>query len=634
MRLLFLISTLLLCFQATGQIVEKPLPNLNTKPTPKGTGEIAYAAADAQSEKDTEPKGLPFWDDFSQALVTPSAQKWVNGQHVRISNGTGIKAPTLNAALFDGIDAKGKPYNPRSLLNGPTDSLTSRRIDLFNGLDRVAQADSVFLSFFWQAKGAGELPDSEDSLILQFKNADEQWVTQWRTVGGKDNETGAFTQKLIQVPPPYFHDAFQFRFRSFSRLAGAFDTWLIDYVYLNKGRHANDTAYPDRALTRKPSFLIGPYTAMPTEQFFADPKAYVKETTAAFFNLNNAFQPVQYSAIVRNVVTKEVVQTLNDKTVASPLPQAFERLTFTSPALNPGLLDASADSTILETTYYIKSGDNFFIDEIKPGNDTVFVKAIDYRINDTVRVETRLDDYFAYDDGEPDFAAGINQAGGKLAYRFVLEKRALLTHIDINFAFVQQTGKPVKLTVWQGIKVGTNKGSVLFQESFSVKKPDFIGQLHGYPLKKPIYVQDTIYIGFSQATNEFLAVGLDKNTDSGKHLFFNVDGKWRANELVKGSLLMRPRFDKKIAKSFAGSDKPGVTARLSLYPNPSSGIIHIRGGLDHVEVFNSFGKQVRFRLKEEEEGYVLNLNPNKKGIYLLRITKGGQTITRRIILKD
>ena len=628
MRSIFLISTLLLCFQAFGQIVERPLPNKRTGPAKQPSRNITYIT------EDTEPTGLPFWDDFSQASVIPSALKWVNGQNVRISNGTGIEAPSVNAALFDGVDANGVPYDPTSLLNGATDSLTSRNIDLFNGFDRIGQADSVFLSFFWQVNGQGELPDSEDSLVLEFRNAEGNWVRQWSTVGGVDNETGNFTQEILPVSPVYFHDAFQFRFRSFSRLAGAFDTWLVDYVYLNEGRFMGDTAYPDRALTKRPSHLIGPYTAMPTEQFFADPVKYLQGTAVEFLNLNDAFQPVQYSAIVRDVVTDEVVQVLNDETVASPLPQAFERLTFDSPPMDANLLDASADSSILETTYFINSGDNFFIEEIRPGIDTVFVEAIDYRINDTVRITTPIDDYFAYDDGEPDFAAGINQAGGKLAYRFVLEERALLTHIDINFAFIQQTGEPIEVMVWRDIEVDSREDSVLFQDPFSVQRPEFIGQLRAYELDTPIYVQDTIYIGFSQATNEFLAVGLDKNMDSGDQMFFNVDGNWRANEFVRGSFLMRPRFDKEIAENFTGPGEPGGPISFDVFPNPTSGTIHISGPVDALQVFDSYGKQSAFRLEEEEEGYLLDLSLNKKGIYLLRVVRNGQTLTKRIILKD
>lgn len=624
MRQLAFISLLLFSFQGFAQILEKPLPNQ------RGKARVNLPARNIDAPQNSEGADFPFWDDFSQAGAVPSPDKWVNSQNVRISNGTGVSAPTINAALFDGVDANGAPYNATSLLNGPTDSLISVPIDL--SMIGADQADSVYLSFFWQVNGIGELPDSEDSLVLQFRGADGSWQTQWHQTGGILNERPDFTQELIKVPSGFFHTEFQFRFRSFSRLAGAFDTWLVDYVYLNEGRYPGDIAYPDRALTRKPSFLIGPYTAMPTEQFFANPTDYLRETSAEFLNLNDIFQPVQYSAIVIDRAANAIVQRLNDGTVASPLPGAFERVTFTSPVLDHNLLDPSADSLVLETNYFIQSGDNFFIDRIE-GTDTTFIESIDYRINDTVQIVTTIDDYFAYDDGEPDFAAGINQSGGKLAYRYVLEERALLTHIDINFPFVTQAGEPIELMVWRDIKANEREDSVLFQDPFSVLRPAFIGEMRAYELDTPIFVQDTIYIGFAQATNEFLAVGLDKNNDSGEHMFFNVDGTWRANEFVQGSFLMRPRFDKEVAANF---EEPvgGGEARIDIFPNPSNGIVNIPGSADNVNVFDSYGKQVLFRLEEQDDRLLVDLSLNKKGIYLLRIVRNGQTFTKRIILKD
>lgn len=624
MRQLILISLLLISFQGFAQILEMPLPNKRGK-TLKAT-----ALPERFAPQNAEGAGFPFWDDFSQSGAVPSIDKWVNSNNIRITNGTGIAAPSINAALFDGVDASGAPYNASSLLNGATDSLISMAIDL--SMINSDQNDSVYLSFFWQVNGVGELPDSEDSLVLQFRLPDGSWQSQWQQTGGRINESGEFTQELIQVSSGFFHSSFQFRFRSFSRLAGAFDTWLVDYVYLNEGRHPGDIAYPDRALTRKPSFLIGPYTAMPTEQFFANPTEYVQETSAEFLNLNDIFQPIQYSAIVTNVVSGEVVQVLNDETVASPLPDAFERVTFISPAIDPSLLDDEADSAVLQTTYFIKSGDNFFIDTIV-GTDTTFIESIDYRLNDTVKITTQIDDYFAYDDGEPDFAAGINQSGGKLAYRYVLEERALLTHIDINFPFVQQTGEPIELMVWRDIKANEREDSVLFQDPFSVLRPSFIGEMRVYELDTPIFVQDTIYIGFAQATNEFLAVGLDKNTDSGEHMFFNVDGTWRANEFVQGSFLMRPRFDKEVAANFEES-VGGGQARIDIFPNPTSGMVTIPGSIDNLSVYDSYGRQVLFRLEERNGVQLVDLSLNKKGIYLLRIVRNGQVFTKRIILKD
>lgn len=605
---------------AFGQILERPLPyKSNSKPK-----DVPYSTQQSQAVLN-----LPFWDDFSTSGLIPDTDKWVNSENVRISNGIGKNAPSLNVAVFDGVTASGSPYNAASLINGATDSLISQVIDLSNL--PIEQRDSVYLSFFWQINGNGELPDSEDSLVVQFKEPSGNWTSVWNQIGGVDNESEEFEQVLIKVDRALFHDEFQFRFKSYSRLAGPFDAWLVDYIYLDDSRHANDIAYSDRSLTRKPSFLTAPYAAMPTEQFFANPSKYLVDTDAEFLNLNDFFQPVQYSTIVRDIVSDSELERMNDDVVANPLPAAFERRTFTSTPLSVSNVDTNADSLYLETSYFINSGDNFLIESINPGVDTVFSTNVDFRINDTVKVVTVIDDYFAYDDGDPDFAAGINQAGGQLAYQYFAETRALLTHVDINFPFVQQTGEPISIIVWSDLD--NTPQSILFQDPYSVLRPDEIGELRAYQLNTPVFVQDTFYIGFQQATNEFLAVGLDKNEDSGDKMFFNVSGEWRANETVNGSFLMRPRFDKEIAANFvpAGEAAP---SEVKVFPNPSNGEFYIAGEVDQLKVFDNWGQAKTIRVREERNGVWVDLSANKKGIYLLKFLRQGKIVTKRIILNE
>lgn len=604
------------------QIIQVPLP----APTPKPSKNVISSVQDAYA---TNALSLPFWDDFSTSYLVPDNQKWVNSENVRITNSTGVNPPTLNVALFDGIDANGVAYNATSLLNGATDSLTSQPLDL--SVLSADQADSVFISFFWQINGRGELPDSEDSLVLQFKDISGQWNRIWSLTGGADVETDEFTQEIIQVDQSYFHADFQFRFQSYSRLAGPYDNWLIDYIFINSSRHENDNAYLDRALTRKPSFLTSPYSAMPIEQFFANPNNYVQETNAEFYNLNSVFQPVLYSTIVTDLVTGNEIERLNDNVVASPLPGAFERRTFTSPALNPSNLDSDADSLMLSTQYFIRSGDNYFIESIDPGVDTVFNFNIDYRVNDTVTMVTVLNDYFAYDDGEPDYAAGINQRGGQLAYEFNVEQEALLTHIDINFPFVQQAGEPIELKVWS--ELDDNPESVLFQSSYSVQRPNQIGELKAYELDSPVHVQGTFYIGFQQGTNEFLAIGLDKNNDSGDKMFYNVNGFWQDNTEINGSFLMRPRFDKETAANQTPPNNESGPI-VDIYPNPSSGRFFINGPASNIQVFDNFGQASSFIVTKELNGTWVDLRKNKNGIYLLKFLSEGKLVTKRVILNQ
>tara|TARA_R100000005_G_scaffold96692_1_gene86187 strand:- start:7240 stop:9117 length:1878 start_codon:yes stop_codon:yes gene_type:complete len=620
---LLLISFAFIAIQTMAQITERPLP---FKKNSSNNNFVSKAAGNNQAQASLT---LPFWDDFSQAGFSPNPTLWLSGEHVRISSSIAKSAPTLNVAVFDGVDASGRPYNATSLLNGATDSLVSQMIDL--STLTADQADSVYISFFWQATGNGEMPDRQDSLVLQFKKPDGIWQSAWRQIGGLDNQSEEFNQVVLKVNPEFFYDGFQFRFKSFTRLAGAFDTWLVDYIYLNDGRHQNDVAHVDRALTRRPSFLIAPYSAMPTEQFFADPAKYLSETNTEFYNLNDFFQPIQFTTTVKDLGTGNQLEVLNNESVANPPPGPYARRTFTSPILSVANIDVDADSLWLETTYYIKSGDNFYIENISATNDTTFNTNLDYRVNDTVRVITKIDDFFAYDDNDADFAAGINQNGGKLAYEFFAEERALLTHIDINFPFTQQAGEPIELFVWTNIEEEARSEEILFQDSYSVLRPASIGAMTTYELDTPIFVQGTFFIGFQQATNEFLAVGLDKNQNSGDKMYYNVDGTWRKNENVKGSFLMRPRFDKTVASTFVpGKVAPEV--QLDVYPNPSEGEFNIRGQVEALQLFDSWGKEAQFTVEETETGLKVLFGKNQKGIYLLHVKKEGKIITKRLIL--
>ena len=97
-----------------------------------------------------------------------------------------ILPPTIGVATLDGLNEFGQPYNNSNAGNyGKADVLTSKPIDL-SGL---VNNDSVFLSFFYQAKGLGDFPNFEDSLIVQFKQdpffalPGEDWITVWSTSG-------------------------------------------------------------------------------------------------------------------------------------------------------------------------------------------------------------------------------------------------------------------------------------------------------------------------------------------------------------------------------------------------------------------------------------------------------------------
>ena len=122
-----------------------------------------------------DPIQLPFLDDFSTAHLFPSDSFWIGGQNVSVSRGASINAVSNNVLVFDGADAFGKNYSNSSTQVELADTLLSRKIDL--GSIPVPLENTVYLSFFWQIEGLGELPDEKDSIRLQFVDAAGNWET-------------------------------------------------------------------------------------------------------------------------------------------------------------------------------------------------------------------------------------------------------------------------------------------------------------------------------------------------------------------------------------------------------------------------------------------------------------------------
>ncbi|MGB3588373.1 MAG: T9SS type A sorting domain-containing protein [Tunicatimonas sp.] len=576
---------------------------------------------------------LPFWDDFSQSTTTalgvpiPDTLKWMpSSQNTRINSGLAINPPTIGVASFDGVQLDGTPYRSGEE-DDASDSLVSRPINLAAVPEGVR--NSVYFSFYWQQRGNGEFPDFGDSLRLQFLTNENTWRTVWTRDGGDSLATRNFVQELFPVfSPAYFHERFQFRFQAFSRLTGAFDTWNIDYVYLNQNRSEANTAYLDRAITKPPSSLFGEYTAIPMQQFRANPDRYLGTSSVEFFNLNVALQPIRYTAIVRDTVSN-LQWVLNDSTAISPVPIGLERDTIFANPLTSTQLDLSADSLYLETEFSIAAG------------DTVFNETIDYRVNDTTRAVFVLDDWFSYDDGEAEFGVEINQQGGKVAYQFVTPEEALLTHIDIHFPNVSRNQRtPIQLLVWRDLADSTGQEVLLRSvNASSIPDPNYNG-FTSYELVTndiPFYVtvQDTFYIGYEQQSDQFVAIGFDKNTNTGDKLFFNVNGNWVQNQELQGSLMMHPRFDRASADFILApppTPEETITPSLKIYPNPTDGVVWIEGQVDQAVIANLYGQQLREYVNLIGKTS-LDLSGLPSGLYIIKTSKKGEISSHKILLR-
>lgn len=575
---------------------------------------------------DTIPITLPVWDDFSTSVTTPDTAYWVSNTGVFISPGIGRKPPTLNVATLDGWDAAGKHYSQDPLATGKTDSLVSRPIDLT--LVPVSLRNTVFLSFFYQKGGLGDFPGDADSLILQFRKPDGEWETVWPLPGEPVSDlTDLFTQKIIQVTGEFFWDQFQFKFQAHGRQSGPFDVWHLDYIYLDKRRSSNiGTNYLDRAFTSVPTSILKPYTAIPKVHFFSDAMNHLDSSSVGFTNLESQVQPIEYSAIIYDAFTGNPVDSLVVDSAFLALRYPFGNRTLFAGVPDPDKFDETEDFLYLETRFYMDTGDTFLIDSIfNNGQDTAFVRSVDLRVNDTTRVFTVLDDYYAYDDGTAEFGAGINQINGRLVCRFVSIRPGIIESIDINFQNIGKifAGTPIELFVLKDLK--DLESSLLGSVTGSVQVADSLDGFVTYEFGKTIIVMDTFYIGFSQTSNDFLAVGLDKNNDNSDKIFFNVAGEWVQNTEVKGSLMMRPRFTVEIVN---GINITKTHPEIRVYPNPTTGTIRFDKIPQVIRLLDLSGKLINIGIKDK----MIDLTPLPPSVYILLIQYQNKWEQHKIIL--
>lgn len=123
--------------------------------------------------KEYIPVDLPFSDDFSYAGVYPDSTQWID-KDVYVNAHYPVYPIDYGVATFDVLDATGRLYPSASPFAFIADRLTSYPIKLGNN----TPADSIYLSFYYQPQGRGDVPLSHDSLVLEFGfyNGDSSFV--------------------------------------------------------------------------------------------------------------------------------------------------------------------------------------------------------------------------------------------------------------------------------------------------------------------------------------------------------------------------------------------------------------------------------------------------------------------------
>ncbi|WP_448518336.1 T9SS type A sorting domain-containing protein [Rhodoflexus sp.] len=578
-----------------------------------------------ENGEDTTRLSLPFFEDFSTNNKPwihkgrpdePDTSRWVRNGGTFVNNTIAVNPPSFNVATFDGIGANGRPYDFTNIFAvGMTDKLESKRIDL----DTLRPQDNLFLSFFWQAEGLGEQPDEEDYLALEFLDRNNNWVRRWQQNGGAPGT--AFRYVILPINTTNFlHKNFRFRFIRFGRQAGAFDTWHVDYIYLNKNRNATDNSLLDIAANGIQGRFLKRYSAMPMRQFIQNPQAEIADSVfLSVSNLDRRFNVFAYDAILQEQLTGRELGLLADTTAIigefrrDLRVGAVNRGVGTRP---PIVLPLNQPKLHLETKFRLNTGER---DDLVP--------PINFRNNDTLSSLTILDNYYAYDDGSAEFAISFNQRFGKLAYRYKLNTQAVLSHIDLYFVPILRDleGETYNLRVWKQLdEQGGVRDSVLLVQNTFVSYSDSLNKFIRIPLSRKILLQDSFFIGVEQLSNRPLTLGFDRNTNSGDEIWVNVANRWERNTRLQGSIMLRPVFAEDIITGLPPEQLNAFNPVV--YPNPSNGTFSIRGTVRQLTVCDLQGRIIFQKTFEQgQTAENLSLEGYPSGVYLLHLVNEQHT---------
>jgi len=620
------------------QFIITPAPRVPQAKNNKTTGRT----------KELTPKPLPFWDDFSFPRVPGLAHDslWKSFETVWVNNGLGVNPPSQGVATFDGLDASGNPYSVNDVLaKGIADSLVSGPIAL--DLVPIAERNSVFLSFYYQFRGNGEPPDPGDQLRLLFKDNTGSWINVSTIENDGSFDPNVFTQIMIPVSEDqFFHNNFQFTIQNFGRLSGPYDTWNVDYIYLNKGRNASDTSYPDRTITTSLSSMFKGYYSMPFTHFMEDPTGNLTAPLLSTHNLESIpgnqnqsdVQPINYDSEDSVFVLRNETETIytHQLDLATSIGSPLQPLEFRQTPIqkSPDLSEVTPiDSLVrVKLKLWINSGDN-----IDPSTDplgdynTPKYSPIDFRNNDTTRVEFTLHDYYAYDDGTAEYGAALNQPGAQLAYLFEMRtaKNDTVVALDLYFPkFGDDISQSIQLQILKDLS--GDPGSFLHRETVTVQR----GTQNNFwrvGLTRLVGVKDRFYVAWKQATASVLAIGLDKNTNSGDKIFFNLNGAWEPNVNLIGSLMIRPVFGAG-EKIVVGLPEKNLS-ESKIYPNPSHGSFIVTGEVRKIQIYNQTGQPIEFIAEDVQEGKQVQLQSASRGIYILRLQSNAGVSAHKIMVE-
>jgi len=561
---------------------------------------------------------LPFFDDFTQAGPYPNAALWTD-REAYVNRSLALDPPTYGVATLDAYNASGFVHSQAHISSEPflADMLTSQPIAL------NPQAAGVYLSFSYQCGGLGNLPEAQDSLMLQFFAPDEnKWYTVWKTPGNIGTQ---FQTSILPVSDPKFmKEGFQFRFVNYCSipqsnnmsLAGNVDFWHIDYVYLDANRSPADKVYHDISMFGNFQPIFPPFEHIPWKHYL------------------QADEPILANSIS--------LQIKNNDNSGRKLKERFISMQETLSGMQFDTIQAGAENIAAGITQTVNFP--FTLVPIANGMDSARLKiyggfatdGFDRTVNNTISKEVLLSNYYAYDDGSAEASYGIVGEGSQnamFAYKFyALQSDSLrAVHMYFSTIYEQNLIKPFYLNVWESDTKGI-PGKLIYSKEGT--RPQYAGYINGftsYELDSTIALPDSFFVGWTQTAAYSLNIGFDINHDASEFMYYNIDGTWTPSSL-NGAVMMRPVFGKNTTTSL--TTESGDT--FSFYPNPANDKITIAfpplaSHMRTVEIISISG-QILVREQSSDETMELSTTNLERGVYILRVSGNTFTQSSKLII--
>ncbi|MCD4681879.1 MAG: T9SS type A sorting domain-containing protein [Bacteroidales bacterium] len=580
--------------------------------------------------KDYESIFLPFEDDFSYTGVYPDTNLWIDN-YTYINAEYPIYPVDYGVATLDVLDANGDLYNHANQYSFIADHLTSYPIRLDSVFDpaqgtliEITPADSVYLSFYYQPQGWGDVPLPDDSLVLEFGNYSGD------TVFSHMEYFWLYTNEGDSINPgdEIIYDGF-----------GCDTNYILaDRIYV----------YPDSILVPCDSVFVleTNWTPMwsalgePVDTFMTNNDIFFKQVMIPitdtiwfeddfqfrFYNMGsisdiNSWQSntdhwhidkinLNVGRSVDDIFTREIrfvepAESFIKEYYSMPLSQY--NLDYWKDSIK--VTANNIDSIYHKCTYYYQVQDeegnylpefNYegYTDTIEPfytrdvSNYTPFAyppvirwfdfsnpEEVDYKIShyiydedsvtvgDTIVFNQQFKNHFAYDDGTAERSYGASTAGTRIAVQFRTAVSDTLRGVQIFFnkTFGDHSGKFFHLGVWNNNN--GEPGLLIYKKENLQQEFSGLNEFHTYIFEDTLIKLGVVvfYIGVIQTTNENLNIGFDRNTDSRNRTFYNTSNQWNKSP-YDGSLMIRPV----VGKALIEPEPPvkSQPAQLEIYPNP------------------------------------------------------------------